>query len=51
MNKKTISCPCGFTVTTDDEEQLVKHAQLHANEVHGMNPTRDEVLAMAILAV
>lgn len=44
---KKISCPCGFSITAPDDEQLVKHVQIHAKDIHDLNPTRDEILAMA----
>jgi predicted small metal-binding protein len=47
MMAKTINCPCGFSVTTESDDELVKHVQLHAKDIHNMSPSRDEVLAMA----
>lgn len=47
MAKKVINCPCGWSVNTEDEEELVRQVQQHAKEVHNMSPTRDEVMAMA----
>ena len=46
MNK-IINCPCGFVVTAESDEQLVAKAQQHAKEVHQMELSRDQALAMA----
>jgi predicted small metal-binding protein len=47
MAKKTIVCPCGWTVTTDNDDDLVAKVQQHAREVHSQSPSREEVLALA----
>ena len=44
---KIIRCPCGTVVRARDEETLVAQAQQHARDVHAMELTREEVLAMA----
>lgn len=44
---KVIQCPCGYIVHADSEEELVSQAQQHAREVHGMELTREQALAMA----
>jgi predicted small metal-binding protein len=44
---KVIHCPCGHIVRAKDENELVAQAQRHAKQAHGMEPTREEVLAMA----
>jgi len=44
---KIITCPCGTVVRGRDDETLVARAQEHAREVHGMELTREQVLAMA----
>lgn len=44
---KVINCPCGFIVTAESDEQLIAKAQQHAKEVHQMELSRDEALAMA----
>ena len=44
---KIIRCPCGTVVRARDEESLVAQAQQHACDVHAMELTRDQVLAMA----
>ena len=47
---KVINCDCGFVVRGEDDDQLVTNAQTHAREVHGMEITRDQVLALAVPA-
>ncbi len=47
MAKKVIQCPCGWSVTADDDEELIRQVQQHAKEVHSQNPSREEVLALA----
>jgi predicted small metal-binding protein len=45
--EKVINCPCGFVVTGETDEQLVAKAQQHAKEVHQMELSREQALAMA----
>jgi predicted small metal-binding protein len=44
---KIINCPCGYVVKGETEEQLVAKAQQHAKEVHQMELSREQALAMA----
>ena len=44
---KVITCPCGTVVRAKDDDALVMEAQQHAREVHAMDLTREQVLAMA----
>ena len=44
---KIIRCPCGTVVRARDDESLVAEAQKHAREVHQMELTREQALAMA----
>jgi predicted small metal-binding protein len=44
---KIIRCPCGTVVRARDDESLVAQAQQHAREVHQMELTREQALAMA----
>jgi predicted small metal-binding protein len=44
---KVINCPCGFVVKGETDEQLVARAQQHAREVHQMELSREQALAMA----
>jgi predicted small metal-binding protein len=46
MNK-IINCPCGFIVKAETDDQLVAKAQQHAKEVHQMDLSREQALAMA----
>jgi hypothetical protein len=45
----TVRCVCGWE--TSGPEQVVIEATVdHGRRMHNMTPTRDEVLAMAVLA-
>lgn len=44
---KVITCPCGFVVKGESDDQLVQKAQQHAKEVHQMELTREQALSMA----
>lgn len=44
---KVIQCPCGYVVRAEDEDDLVAEAEQHAREVHGMELTREQAMAMA----
>ena len=45
--KKIVKCDCGFTVSSDNDDNLVAVLQKHAREHHKMNVSREQVLAMA----
>jgi predicted small metal-binding protein len=45
--EKVINCPCGFVVKGESDDQLVEKAQQHAKEVHQMDLSREQALAMA----
>jgi predicted small metal-binding protein len=47
MVTKTVRCDCGFIVRSDDDDKLVADLQQHAHDDHGMNLSREQVLAMA----
>ena len=47
---KTINCDCGFVVQGETDDALVANAQAHAREVHGMEITADQALALAVPA-
>ncbi len=44
---KAVDCPCGWSVRTENDDELVREVQKHAKDVHNQSPTREEVLAMA----
>jgi predicted small metal-binding protein len=44
---KIIQCDCGYVARGETDDELVADAQQHAREVHGMEITREQVLAMA----
>ncbi|HEX5438832.1 MAG TPA: DUF1059 domain-containing protein [Gemmatimonadaceae bacterium] len=47
MTQKKVSCDCGKTIRENSDEQLVAAVQKHAQEVHKMELTREQILAMA----
>jgi predicted small metal-binding protein len=40
-------CDCGYVVRGETDDELVANVQKHAREVHDMEITREQVLAMA----
>lgn len=44
---KVIECPCGAVIEGMNEETLIATAQDHARQVHEMELSRDQALAMA----
>lgn len=44
---KVIKCDCGFVIRGDSDDELATAAQAHAREVHDMEITVDQALAMA----
>jgi uncharacterized protein DUF1059 len=47
---KEINCPCGATVTGDDDDQLVANTEAHIQEKHPEmvgTRSREDILAMA----
>ncbi len=47
MAKKGVKCPCGWSFSSENDDELVKEVQKHGKDVHDMSASRDEVLAMA----
>ncbi len=47
MSEKKVSCDCGKTIRASTDEELVRSVQSHAQEVHSMNLSKEQVLAMA----
>jgi predicted small metal-binding protein len=47
MAQKKVSCDCGKIIREDTDDQLVAAVQHHASAVHGMEMSREQVLAMA----
>ena len=45
--KKIIECPCGTVVDGDSDDDVVAKAQKHATEIHDMELSREDALAMA----
>ena len=46
MAAKVVTCECGFS-TRGTEDDVVAATQQHGREVHNMDVTREQVLAMA----
>jgi predicted small metal-binding protein len=44
---RIVNCDCGRVVRGDSDDELVAAAQQHAREAHGMELTREQVLALA----
>lgn len=44
---KKVSCDCGKIIREDDDDALVALVQEHARDVHEMELSREQVLAMA----
>ncbi len=44
---KVFTCECGVVIKGRDDDDLVRQAQRHAREVHRIQITREQVLAMA----
>ena len=47
MNEKEVRCDCGAVIRESDDDVLVATVQEHAHDVHQMELTREEVMAMA----
>jgi predicted small metal-binding protein len=44
----SISCECGREVSAETDDELVTEAQRHANEAHGMDIPREQILRLAV---
>ena len=44
---KIMECDCGYLARGETDDELVAEVQKHAREVHDMEITREQVLAMA----
>ena len=44
---KIMQCDCGYVVRGETDNELVANVQKHAREVHDMEITREQILAMA----
>lgn len=47
MAEKQVACDCGKTIREESDDELVAAVQQHAQEVHEMDLTREQILAMA----
>jgi predicted small metal-binding protein len=46
-NEKKVACDCGKVFRSSSDAQLVDEVQKHAQSVHNMTLTPEQVLAMA----
>jgi predicted small metal-binding protein len=44
---KIMRCDCGHVIRGETDDELVANVQKHAREVHDMDLTREQILAMA----
>jgi predicted small metal-binding protein len=44
---KIMQCDCGYVVRGETDDELVAKVQKHAREVHDMEITKEQALAMA----
>ena len=44
---KIMQCDCGYVVRGETDNELVANVRKHAREVHDMDITKEQVLAMA----
>ena len=44
--QKVINCPCGFVLKGDSDDEVVQKAQAHAKQVHQMDLSREQALAI-----
>ena len=47
MAEKQVSCDCGKTIRESSDEALVAAVRKHAQEVHNLELTREQILSMA----
>lgn len=47
---RIINCDCGHVIRGDTDDELVAACQKHARDAHGMELTREQVLALAVPA-
>lgn len=46
MTTYKLTCQCGWE-TTGDEDQIVERAQQHGRDLHNMDVSHDQAMAMA----
>ncbi|OLE69230.1 hypothetical protein AUF78_12325 [archaeon 13_1_20CM_2_51_12] len=47
MTKEIACSQCGFRVRADSDDELVEHYKQHVKAAHHMEPSPDQILAMA----
>jgi predicted small metal-binding protein len=45
---KLVTCDCGVVVRSDTDDELVAATQEHARNAHGIELSREQVLALAV---
>ena len=50
MTEKLIECDCGWTCRGTDEH-LIAECTMHAREVHGMELTSEQILALQVAQI
>jgi len=45
---RIFNCDCGRVLRGDTDDDLVAATQQHAREAHGLELTRDQVMALAV---
>jgi predicted small metal-binding protein len=48
--RKIINCDCGYVVSGDSDDELVRAAQQHAWEAHELKLTPAQVMSLAVPA-
>jgi predicted small metal-binding protein len=43
---KSLRCPCGFEVRSTSEDEIVRMARLHAQQIHGQELTVEQARAL-----
>ena len=47
MSDKKVTCDCGASIRKSSDDDLIAAVQKHAKEVHDMDLSSEQVLAMA----
>lgn len=47
MSGKKVSCDCGKSISAQTDDELIRQVQAHAKNVHEMDLSGEQVLAMA----
>ncbi|MBV9880767.1 MAG: DUF1059 domain-containing protein [Gemmatirosa sp.] len=47
MAEKQVACDCGTVIREKTDAQLIAAVQQHAQQIHGLSLTPEQILAMA----